>query len=297
MSAGAAIPAPPLAPDPVALHADKLRAMVTDIRTNHPNKGGRTALPWSEIAEWINSNPSMVGVQFRYSKDSIRCWHSGKDASTAAMLSSMSAYCIAHSEYQAREMRADARNMKRDADGEAGATAEASADSFMSPTAKRTKWGPQGGSKQAATPVKINGIEYLTPPKHVIITKAQESKYKAAEAELEDLKGRTSKDAALQHVRTAAAAAPAAFDPVVVSLWQRALGAVPGSGREAIATVGALAAVAVVYSLGLGAALAGGCTDLLQHVPGSESLHSFSSRRCPRRARWTQRARRCRRSR
>ena len=274
MSVEAAVHSPPLAPDPVALHADKLRSMVADIRSNHPDKV-RGALPWRRVAEWINGNPEVLGVQYNYSDTSIRLWHTGTDASTAAMLSSISAFCIAHSNYQAREMRADARNMKRAADGEAEATAEASADSFASPTAKRTKHGPECGSKQAVTPVMINDTKYLTPPKHVIITKAQESKYKAAEAELENLKGRTTHDTVLQHVRTAAAAAPAAFDPVVVSLWQRALGAVPGSGREAIATVGALAAVAVVYSLGLGAALAGGCTDLLQHVPGSESLHSF----------------------
>ena len=134
MSAGAAIPAPLLALDPVALHADKLRSMVADIRSNHPDKV-RGALPWRRVAEWINGNPEVLGVQYNYSDTSIRLWHTGTDASTAAMLSSISAFCIAHSNYQAREMRADARNMKRAADGEAEATAEASADSFASPTA------------------------------------------------------------------------------------------------------------------------------------------------------------------
>lgn len=178
MSADAAILSPPPGTDPVALHATKLRAMVTDIRANHPDKGGRDNMPWSEIAGWINNNPDVLGVQYNYAPGSIRQWHSGKDASTQAMLSNMSAYCIAHSGYQARELRADARNMKRGAGDGAGATAEASADSFTSPVPKRVKWGPGTGSHQAATPVTINNIVYLTPPKHVIIAKAQESKYK-----------------------------------------------------------------------------------------------------------------------
>ena len=166
MSAGAATIALPLAPDPVALHADapdpvalhadKLRAMVTDIRTNHPDKGARDALPWPRVAEWINGNPEVLGVQYSYSSGSIRQWHSGTNPSTTAMLSSISAYCIAHSKYQARELRADARNMKRDV-AETGAqeaeeVEEADGDSFMSPAPKRRK-GPASGSKQAATPV------------------------------------------------------------------------------------------------------------------------------------------------
>ena len=80
---------------------------------------------------------------------------------------------------------------------------------------------------------------------------------------------------ALAHRHVQHAAAPTTFDPVVVSLWQRALGAVPGAGREAIATVGALAAVAVIYSLGLGAALASGSSSLLKHVPGVSTLATF----------------------
>jgi hypothetical protein len=272
MSAGAAVHSTPLETSPVALHANKLRAMITDIRANHPDRGGRASLPWSNVAAWINENPDVLGVQYSFAAVSIRLWHTGTDASTPDMLRSMSAYCIAHSEYQARELRADARNMKRDAGGGAAAAAEASADSFASPQPKRAKCGPDHGSHQSPTPVVINNIEYLTPPQHVIITKQQHTKYKEAEAQLEELRA-NSASVAEEHVRRTAA--PAAFHPVAVSLWQRALGAVPGAGREAIATVGALAAVAVIYSLGLGAALAGGCSSLLQHVPGVTTLATF----------------------
>jgi hypothetical protein len=180
MSACAATNATTPERDPVTLHADKLRAMVTDIRANHPDKGGRAILPWSEIAKWINNNPDVLGVQYSFSDTSIRLWHTGKNASTPALLSSMSAFCVANSEYQAREMRADARNMKRDAGGGAAAAAEASADSFASPQPKRAKCGPDHGSHQSPTPVVINNIEYLTPPQHVIITKQQHTKYKEA---------------------------------------------------------------------------------------------------------------------
>jgi hypothetical protein len=281
MSVEAAVHSPPLAPDPVALHADKLRAMIADIRSNHPDKV-RGALPWASIAAWINSNPEVLGVQYSYSHDSIRKWSTGNGPSTTPMLSSVSAFCIAHSNYQAREMRSEMRAIKRQAEADEEEAdeqevGEAGGASFMSPAPKRRK-GPAPGSKQAATPVTINDTTYLTPPKHVIITKAQESKYKAAEAELAELlqeRETVSRCVAVQHVKSAAAVPPAAFHPVCVSLWQRALGAVPSVGREAIATVGALAAAAVLYSLGLGAALAGGCDNLLQHVPGTTTLATF----------------------
>ena len=120
-------------------------------------------MPWAEVANWINNNPDVLGVQYNYSKESIRLWHSGKNRSTADMLTSMSAYCIANSEYQAREMRADARNAKRAADDEAAPAAEASAGNFSSPDPKRRKPGPERGSSQGATPVTINNTVYFAP--------------------------------------------------------------------------------------------------------------------------------------
>ena len=198
MSAGAATNALPLASDPVALHAHKLRVMLTDIRANHPDKGHYDILPWSKVAAWVNNNPSVSGGEYNYSPSSIRLWHSGKNPSTPAMLSSMSAYCVANSEYQAREMRADARNMKRAAD-EAAAVAGDGDNTFMSPEPKRRRSGPEHGSRQAATPVIINNTEYLTPPQHVIITKRQLAKYKEAEEQLAELRANSARVAA-EHV-------------------------------------------------------------------------------------------------
>ena len=100
MSAGAAIPAPPLALDPVALHADKLRSMVADIWSNHPDKGGCKKLPWRKVAEWVAAHQEISGG-YDFAEDAYRKWHGGKDV-TEPMLATVQAFVVAHVQHTSR---------------------------------------------------------------------------------------------------------------------------------------------------------------------------------------------------
>ena len=100
MSAEAAVHSPPLALDPVALHADKLRSMVADIWSNHPDKGGCKKLPWRKVAEWVAAHQEISGG-YDFAEDAYRKWHGGKDV-TEPMLATVQAFVVAHVQHTSR---------------------------------------------------------------------------------------------------------------------------------------------------------------------------------------------------
>ena len=65
----------------------KLKLLVDDIRSNHPDKGGCKKLPWCKVAEWVAAHQEISGG-YNFADDAYRKWHGGKDV-TVRMLATV----------------------------------------------------------------------------------------------------------------------------------------------------------------------------------------------------------------
>jgi len=234
--------------------------LVSEIRMNHPDKGNRQALSWASVATLTHALPNCRIKYGHATYSQAAASNTVHDGALANMILFVDANFVYTNE--GKEHDTAVRSPATDG-GDTDQEDQQDKNSEDAEDTPRTsgKRGPKQGSVQRTWQQKIGDRDYEMPPQWTAHSNRSWNDLKR-KAELADAQ-QDPHDVTVTYLRDKLTKLKrvTAFPPKAVSLWQRALGVLPGVGREALVAAAVCMVVATMYALGLGAVFDGGGDD------------------------------------